>query len=57
LPAPPQAAGAVRAARSAWQARDSEIAPGWTFSVEGMPGPERYGEMLAGGPASEAALP
>jgi type VI secretion system protein ImpM len=56
-PAVSPAPGAARAPRSAWQARESEIAPGWTFSVEGMPGPERYGAMLAGGPASEAALP
>jgi len=57
LPAPPATVGAAPAPRSAWQSRESEIAPGWTFSVEGMPGAERYGEMLAGGPASEAALP
>lgn len=57
LPEMPVASGALRAPRSAWQTRDSELGQGWTFSVEGMPGADRYGEMLAGGSASQAALP
>lgn len=41
--------------RSAWQTRNSGGASGWGFSVPGMPGPDRYGEMLAGGPEARAA--
>ncbi|MCX7962473.1 MAG: type VI secretion system-associated protein TagF [Burkholderiales bacterium] len=54
LAPPPSPSGTADrgAPRSAWQTRDSELAPGWQFSIEGMPGPERYCEMLAGRPAA-----
>lgn len=48
---------AVAPARSAWAAARGFHTPGWRFSVQGTPGPQRYCEMLAGQPVREATLP
>lgn len=54
-PAAPAAGNQPAIARSAWQSARSEIAPGWRFTLQGMPDPERYCEMLAGRPETEAS--